>query len=59
MSSVVVPDALRLLDRQDRVDEVKLEALRAAVQQGRDDIEASRATSIGDEDQLKAFFAEL
>jgi len=55
----VVRDALRLLDRQDRIDEEKLEALRAAVQLGIEDVEAGRYTEISSDEELDALFQTL
>ena len=55
----VVRDALRLLDRQIRIDEEKLEALRAAVQLGVDDVEAGRYIEISSEEELDALFESL
>jgi antitoxin ParD1/3/4 len=52
----VISDALRLLDRIDRVDEAKLDALRAAVQLGIDDVEAGRFTEISTDEELEALF---
>ena len=55
----VVRDALRLLDRQIRIDEEKLEALRAAVQLGVDDVEAGRYIEMSSEEELDALFESL
>lgn len=55
----VVRDALRLLDRQDRIDEEKLEALRAAIQLGIDDVEAGRYIEISSDEELDALFQSL
>lgn len=55
----VVRDAIRLLDRQDRIDEEKLHQLRAAIQAGLDDVDAGRYTEIGSDEELDAFFKAL
>ena len=55
----VVRDALRLLDRQIRIDEEKLEALRSAIQLGVDDVEAGRYIEISSEEELDALFESL
>lgn len=45
-ASEVVREALRLLERQQQEDELKLEALRTAIDLGRKDIEAGRFISL-------------
>jgi len=45
-ASEVVREALRLLERQQKEDELKLEALRQAIAVGRKDIEAGRFISL-------------
>lgn len=55
----VVRDALRLLDRQIRIDEEKLAALRASIQLGIEDVEAGRYVEISSDEELDAFFESL
>ena len=55
----VVRDALRRFGEQERIDERKLEELRAAIQIGLDDLEAGRYTEISTEEELEAFFDAL
>ena len=55
----VIRDALRLLDRQDRIDEEKLDAVRAAVQLGIDDVEAGRFIEISSDEELETLFQSL
>lgn len=57
-ASEVVREALRLLERQQREDELKLEALRQAIGLGREDAEHGRTISIG-ADQVGAFLGGL
>ena len=55
----VVRDAIRMLDRQDRIDEEKLHELRAAIQVARDDVAAGNYTEINSREELDALFENL
>lgn len=56
--SEVVREALRLLERQQREDELKLEVLRQAIGLGREDAMCGRTIAI-EADQIGAFLGGL
>ncbi len=55
----VVRDALRLLGKQDRIDERKLEELRESIQLGIDDYEAGRFITLKTPEEIDAFMESL
>jgi len=57
-ASEVVREALRLLERQQREDELKLEALRQAIAQGREDAKLGRTVSV-EADHIAAYLRGL
>jgi len=57
-ASEVLREGLRLIEQRERLEEVKLEALRAAASKGWDDLAAGRYAEVAD-DQLDDFLGEL
>lgn len=57
-ASEVVREALRLLERQQQEDELKLEALRQAIAVGMADIAEGRVFTVAD-DEISSFLSEL
>lgn len=57
-ASEVVREALRLLERQQQEDELKLEALRQAIAVGMADIAEGRVFTVA-EDEISSFLSEL
>lgn len=51
--------ALSALARDEEERELRLEALRSAIQEGRDDLEAGRCVSISSKKEHRAYFAKL
>lgn len=58
-ASEVLRDGLRLIERRDREDEVKLKALRSAVNIGLADMEAGRYTAFETPDALRKHVTAL
>lgn len=54
-ASEVVREALRLLEEQDRIKEMRLEDLRREIQKGLDEVKAGRYTEINSEEELREF----
>jgi antitoxin ParD1/3/4 len=54
-ASEVLREGLRLIEVRDMEDHARLEALRAAVQVGRDDLEAGRYREFKGFDEMRAF----
>ncbi len=58
-ASEVLREGLRLIEVRDMEDQARLEALRAAIQVGIDDIEAGRYTVLRGERELKCHLKRL
>ena len=58
-ASEVVREALRLLRRVEEQRALKLERLRAAIQQGLDDMARGDYIELNTDEELDAFFAEI
>lgn len=58
-ASEVLRDGLRLVEERDAAHQVKLEALRAAVQVGIDDIEAGRYTTFRNANEMIAHLTKM
>lgn len=58
-ASEVVRDALRLLKAREEEYETRLDALRAELQKGFDDIEAGRYIELNGAEEIKAFFKDV
>ena len=58
-ASEVLREGLRLIEVRDMEDQARLEALRAAIQVGIDDIEAGRYTVLRGERELKSHLKRL
>lgn len=58
-ASEVVRAGLRLLERQEREDALKLERLRDAVRLGFEDAEAGNYIELGGEDEIEAYVKRL
>lgn len=58
-ASEAVHDGLRLLERERAAQAEKLEALRAEVKRGFDDLDEGRYTEINSEEELHAFMDNL
>jgi antitoxin ParD1/3/4 len=57
-ASEVLRAGLRLVERDEKLFEAKVHALRAATQTGWDDLDAGRSVEVADED-LDSFIADL
>ncbi len=57
-ASEVLREGLRLIEERDRLEEVKLKALKQAARQGWADVSAGRYTDVAD-DQLEDFVGQL
>jgi antitoxin ParD1/3/4 len=57
-ASEVLREGLRLIEERDRIEEVKLKALKQATRQGWADISAGRYADVAD-DQLEDFVGQL
>jgi len=57
-ASEVLREGLRLIEERDRLEEVKLKALKQAARQGWADVRAGRYTVVAD-DQLEDFVGQL
>lgn len=55
----VVEDALTLMKERGRIDALKLQRLREAIEEGEADLRAGRYTVLETEADLDAFFAKL
>ncbi|HEY5411487.1 MAG TPA: hypothetical protein VIJ94_12255 [Caulobacteraceae bacterium] len=55
----VIADALKLLDKGQRVELRKLARLRKAIAEGEADVRAGRVTGIETREELEAFFRDL
>ena len=58
-ASEVVREALRLMQEHDELRRLKLERLREELAEGEADLAAGRASTLSDDDEIKAFFARL
>lgn len=58
-ASEVLREGLRLIERRDAEDQARLEALRAAVQVGLDDLEAGRYQTFESTDALADYFERM
>ncbi|CAA7615695.1 MAG: hypothetical protein FD176_3513 [Rhodospirillaceae bacterium] len=58
-ASEVLREGLRLIERRDAEEEARLEALRAAVQVGIDDMEAGRYQTFGNADALADYLERM
>lgn len=58
-ASEVVREGLRLLEFREREDEAKLAWLRAAVQEGVEDLENGRSVTLQSSDEISSFLSEV
>jgi len=58
-ASEVVREALRLMQEHEELRRLKLKRLREEIAKGDADIASGRSTEIGDDDDLRKFFARL
>lgn len=58
-ASEVIREALRLMQEHDEIRRLKLERLRDELARGEADLAAGRSTSLGDDEEIEAFFARL
>jgi antitoxin ParD1/3/4 len=58
-ASEVIREALRLLEEQDRIREMRLEDLRQEIQKGADDIRAGRYTTLETKEDFEAHAEEV
>lgn len=58
-ASEVLREGVRLVEQRENLEKAKLEALKAAVQVGLDDIEAGRFTEVSSEEEFEVFMANI
>jgi len=58
-ASEVVREALRLMKESEDVRRAKLKRLKKALAKGEEDIASGRATTLNDDSEIEAFFANL
>jgi antitoxin ParD1/3/4 len=58
-ASEVIREALRLMKESEDVRRAKLKRLKKAIAQGDEDIASGRATTLNDDGEIEAFFANL
>jgi antitoxin ParD1/3/4 len=58
-ASEVIREALRMMKEGEEVRRIKLKRLREALAEGETDIALGHVTTLRDESELEAFFAEL
>jgi antitoxin ParD1/3/4 len=58
-ASEVIREALRLMKESEAVRRAKLKRLKTALAKGEEDIASGRATTLNDDSEIEAFFANL